>query len=222
MCQRFILSTPMEFLAARFGFLPSVPHPPRPNIRPTEPVAIVRLRPGAEGSGARELALVRWGLIPHWVKDPREFATVINARAETVADKPSFKAPLRHRRCIVPADGWYVWTGAPGRKSAYLIHPSTPGPLAFAALWDHWLGRDGSEIETMAILTRPVTPTLAAYDDRMPVLLDTAGVDAWLDVRGTPPAAALPWLADRGPYALAVNAVTSRLDDPTKDAPDLL
>jgi putative SOS response-associated peptidase YedK len=185
MTSRFALTTPIETLRLRFGFAGGMPYPPRYRIAPTEPVAVVRLRPGIEASGARELALVRWGLIPHWAKDPGDFATLVTARAETVLEKPSFKIPMRHRRCVVPADAFYQWSGKPKSKVAHMVKARDQSILAIAALWDHWLGRDGSEIDTLALVTVPANGALGGLSERMPALLSPDAGDAWLDVRGT-------------------------------------
>jgi putative SOS response-associated peptidase YedK len=185
MTSRFALTTPIETLRETYGFAGGMPYPPRPRIAPTEPVAVVRLRPGVEASGARELALVRWGLIPHWAKNPGEFATLVTARAETALEKPSFKIPMRHRRCLVPADAFYEWSGKPRAKVAHRIVARSGGVMGLAALWDHWLGPDGSEIDTMALITVPAQGPMAAISERMPAVLAGTAVAAWLDVRGT-------------------------------------
>jgi putative SOS response-associated peptidase YedK len=223
MCQRYMLATPIEELSSRYNFVGGVPYPPRPNIRPGEPVCVVRFRPGVEASGERELALVRWGLIPHWVKDPREFGALMNARAETILEKPSFKTPMRHRRCIVPADGWYTWTGRPGHKIAHLLRPAgdTNRLMGFAALWDHWLGTDGSEIDTMAIITVAASPEVETVDDRMPVLLNAKDAGRWIDVRGVGQDEASKMLKPWRGAPLEIAQVT-RLDDPTRDTPETL
>lgn len=179
MCSRYSLTAPPEAIAKLFGVPIEVAFPPRYNIAPTQPVGIVRI--GL--SGAREFTLVRWGLIPAWVKDPRTFATLLNARSEGVADKPSFRGALRHRRCLVPADGYYEWTGKKGAKIPHLIRRRDRAPFAFAGLAEHWLGADGSEIETMAILTTQANADVAAIHDRMPVVLDVGEYERWLDCR---------------------------------------
>jgi putative SOS response-associated peptidase YedK len=190
MCSRYSLTTPIEAVRQLFAFSGGVPYPARYNIAPTQPVAILRLRPGVEATGERELALVRWGLIPRWVKDPRVFATVLNARAETALEKPSFKAAMRHRRCIVPADAFYEWTGKPRAKTAHLIRPRADvagtQPMAFAGLWENWLGADGSEMESMAIITVAASGVVGEIHDRMPAILNADQVADWLDVRGIP------------------------------------
>lgn len=180
MCSRYSLTSPPEAVRAYFRATGETAFPPRYNIAPTQPALIVR----ANHAGERELVLVRWGLIPSWVKDPREFTTLINARCETAAEKPSFRGPLRHRRCLVPADGFYEWTGPARAKQPHLIRPkpdSNLPMLALAGVWEHWLGADGSEVETMAILTTSANTTVSAIHDRMPVIVDRPDFDTWLD-----------------------------------------
>lgn len=223
MCTRFYLTAPLEALQAQFAAHGGIPHPARYNIAPTQPVAIVRRRPAMEAQPDRELTLVRWGLIPHWVKDPREFATLVTARAETALERPSYKTPMRHRRCIVPANGWYAWRGKLGEKQAYMMRPrgSDAPPLALAALWDHWLGADGSEMETLAILTVPSHSDVRPVDDRMPVLLPSASVDAWLDVRGTSEVQALELLRTAEPPPLAAIAIGRAINNPDAEGAQL-
>jgi putative SOS response-associated peptidase YedK len=179
MCSRYSLTSPPEAVRKLFEVGGSDDFPPRYNIAPTDPALIVR----ADGQKARELYLVRWGLIPPWVKDPRDFATLINARAETAAEKPSFRGALRHRRCIVPTDGFYEWTGRPGAKQPHLVRLKNQSLFALAGLWEHWLGADGSELETMAILTTSANEDMAAIHDRMPVIIGPADYERWLDCR---------------------------------------
>jgi len=154
MCSRYSLTSPPEAVRAYFRCDNEAVFPPRYNIAPSQPVAIVRNKP----QGGREMALVRWGLIPAWVKDPRAFKMLINARAESAVDKPSFRAAMRHRRCLIPADGFYEWKGAPGAKRPHLVKPRAGGPMALAGIFENWLGADGSEIETVAILTVAAMP----------------------------------------------------------------
>lgn len=179
MCSRYSLTAPPEAIGKLFGIAMTETFPPRYNIAPTEPVGIVRngLR------GDREFVLVRWGLIPSWVKDPREFATLINARSEGAAEKPSFRGSMRHRRCLVPADGFYEWTGKKGAKIPHLIRLKDRSVFAFAGLAEHWLGADGSELETMAILTTQANRDMAPVHDRMPVIIPPEDYGRWLDCR---------------------------------------
>ncbi len=171
-----MLSSAPEALQKQFGYAERRAIPPRYNIAPEQPVEIVR-----QVAGKRELVPVRWGLIPSWVKDPREFARLINARIEGVLDKPSFKNAIRRRRCLVPADGFYEWRKAAGRKRPFAIRPRAGGPVAFAGIWETWTDPQGGEIDTMAIITCPANRTLAPIHDRMPAVVPPEHFDAWLD-----------------------------------------
>ena len=168
---------------------------------------------------------MRWGLIPHWVKDPNDFATLVTARAETALEKPSFKTPLRHRRCIVPADAYYEWTGKPGAKTPHLVRPKAGGalaaPMALAGLWEHWLGRDGSEMETMAIVTVAAKADVAALGDRMPAILIGRDIDHWLDVRGTSQTDAAQLLQSAAGNVLEMFQIGTAINNPLADSPGL-
>jgi putative SOS response-associated peptidase YedK len=223
MCTRYSLISPIECLRTRYGFEGGHAYPPRYNIAPTQPVAIIRLAPGREGEGRRELALVRWGLLPGWVKDPRTFATLVTARAETVLEKPSFRNAMKHRRCLVPADGYFDWTGDKGRRQPWYVSPSAAdGPLALAALAEHWMGADGSEVETMAVVTVPASGALALRFDRMPAILSADDAVAWLDVRGTDPETAHAALERIDASGLDVRAVDQKANNPANDSADVI
>ncbi len=172
-------------------------------------------------TGAREMALVRWGLIPSWVKDPREFSTPINARSETAGEKPSFRGSLRHRRCIVPADGFYEWTGKPGAKQPHLIASKNNEPLALAGLWEHWLGADGSEIETMAILTTAANKEASGLHDRMPLILHPDHFDTWLDCRSGSAESIQALLVPAPVGILTHRAVSTALNNPRNEGVEL-
>lgn len=217
MCSRYSLTSPPEAVRAYFRYDNEAVFPPRYNIAPAQPVAIVRNTP----AGGRELALVRWGLIPSWVKDPRAFKMLINARAETAAEKPSFRAAMRHRRCLVPADGFYEWTGATGAKRPHLVRPHAGGPLAMAGIFEHWQGADGSEIETMAILTVAANRAMAALHERMPLILAPEHFDVWLDCRpGT--AEVIADLLLPAPEALLdIIEVSRKLNNPRNEGPEV-
>ncbi len=192
--------------------------PPRYNIAPTDPALIVRSddRPG------RLLRLVRWGLIPPWVKDPREFSTLINARAETVADKPSFRGALRHRRCLVPTDGFYEWTGRPGAKQPHRIVMRSGDVFALAGLWEHWLGADGSELETMAILTTAANDDMTHIHDRMPVIIQRQDYERWLDCKAGSADAIGDLLAPLPAGYIQSVKVNPKLNNPRTEGPELL
>jgi putative SOS response-associated peptidase YedK len=179
MCGRFALFSSAETVAAQFGLVEPPPLAARRNIAPTQPVLAIRA--GASPDGRPQATFLYWGLIPAWDKELRLGRGLINARAETAADKPSFRGPLRYRRCIVPADGFYEWVKADGRKQPYFISRQDERPLAIAAIWEHWQGADGSEIESCALLTTAANDFMRPLHERMPVLLDEADYGLWLD-----------------------------------------
>jgi putative SOS response-associated peptidase YedK len=218
MCSRYSLTSPPEAVRAFFGCGGRDEVPPRYNIAPTDPALIVRHDYG----GRRELALVRWGLLPPWVKDPRNFTTLINARCDTAADKPSFRGALRHRRCLVPTDGFYEWTGRPGAKQPHLIHKAGGGLFALAGLWEHWLGADGSELQTMAILTTTSNPDVSHLHDRMPLIMAPEHFDRWLDCKPGTSEHIGDLLQPPPAGGLETRQVSRRLNNPRSDGPDLL
>ena len=217
MCSRYSLTSPHEAVRSYFKYKNEAAFPPRYNIAPTQPVGIVRV----SERGEREFQLVRWGLIPSWVKDPREFTTLINARAETALEKPSFRACMKYRRCLIPTDGFYEWTGPKGAKRPHLIRPKGGGPFAMAGLWEAWLGAEGSEMETMAILTVAANRTVATIHDRMPAILAPGTFDAWLDMRGTPADEAAELLLPAQDALLETIEVNPKLNNPRNDGPEL-
>ena len=178
MCGLYRLSVTPAAVKAAFG-LPEAPDfPPRGIIRPGEPVGVVR----RAADGARRWRLALWGLIPQWMKEPPKGRRIINARAETLLERPSFRGLVRHRRCLFPADGFYEWTGERGHKKAWLFARPDGGVFAMAGLWDRWLGADGSEVDTAVIITVDANADVAAVHDRMPaLLLDADAVRRWLD-----------------------------------------
>ena len=177
MCGLYSLTIAPEELRAALGYAEDERFPPRPVIRPGEPVAIVR----REEDGMRHLRLALWGFVPHWAKDPRALRRPINARAETLLERPFFRGAARHRRCILPADGFHEWTGERGCRRAVLFRERTGAPLFMAGLWDRWLGADGSEIETAVVITVEANADVSAVHGRMPALLEPGELDAWLD-----------------------------------------
>lgn len=181
MCGRFKLTTPPEELRQYLRYPEHPNFPPRYNIAPTQPIAAVRA--GAE-PGERHFVLLRWGLIPPWVKDVAAFPLIINARAEEAPGKPAFRSAIRRRRCLVPADGFYEWqapAATGGRKVPFLIHRPDGGPFAFGGLWEHYIDADGNEIETAAILTTHANAELEPIHARCPVVIDEADFPRWLD-----------------------------------------
>jgi putative SOS response-associated peptidase YedK len=192
MCGRFQLTLPAEALRGLFEFDNAVePFPPRFNIAPTQPVHVVRAAP----RGGRELVLMRWGFLPSFVKDPKAFPLLINARAEKAAEKPAFRNALRRRRVLLPATGFYEWKRDGGRKVPFLFDPG--GAVALAGIFETWHGPDGEELDTVAILTGAAAGVPAAYHDRMPLIVPPAAFAAWLDPRADDGAAALRLPAGR-------------------------
>ncbi|MEZ5842995.1 MAG: SOS response-associated peptidase [Hyphomicrobiaceae bacterium] len=218
MCSRYSLTSLHEAVRRVFGYENEpAPFPPRYNIAPTQPVAIVR----TSAANRRELALVRWGLIPSWVKDPAAFSTLINARAEGIAQKPSFRAPLRHKRCLVPADGFYEWIGKPGAKRPHLLRPRSGGPMAFAGLYEQWMGADGSEMDSMAIITVPASRAVSVVHDRMPAILPPEAFEAWLDCKTREPREVVHWLRPAPEDLLEIIEVGTRLNNPRNEGAEL-
>ncbi|MFM1813818.1 MAG: putative response-associated peptidase YoqW [Pseudomonadota bacterium] len=218
MCSRYSLTSPPEAVRAYFGTVGGEESfPPRYNIAPTQPVLIVR----PDHAGRRILRLVRWGLIPSWVKEPEQFSTLINARSETAAGKPSFRGAMRHKRCLVPADGFYEWVGQPGAKQPYMIRPAAGGPMAFAGIYEDWIGADGSELETMAILTIRANTIVGKVHDRMPAILAPEHFDAWLDTRNVLVKEAAGLLVPPADDALELVMVSRKLNNPRNEGPEL-
>ncbi|MHC4210089.1 MAG: SOS response-associated peptidase [Planctomycetota bacterium] len=175
MCGRYSLeATPGEIVEA-FGLAEAIAVPARYNIAPTQRVPIVRLDPGA---GDRRLEVVRWGLTPAWARGSRP---IINARSETIAQKPSFRSAFRHRRCLVPATGFYEWQKLGSAKQPYCIRPHDGRLFAFAGIWDQCPDEKGNPAEAFAILTCGPNQTMEPIHNRMPVILGTAAYGRWLD-----------------------------------------
>ncbi len=178
MCGRFAFYSPSEATAALFGASGSVPVEPRYNIAPTQYIAAIR----NDEDEQRELTMLRWGLIPFWAKDPSIGNRMINARAETVAEKPSFRSAYRKRRCLVLADGFYEWHTEASGKIPYFISQENKEPFAFAGLWENWLDKESDEsIQSTTIITAAANDFMASLHHRMPVILGSETADRWLD-----------------------------------------
>jgi putative SOS response-associated peptidase YedK len=197
MCGRFTLRASPSVIAEQFALFEVPPFTARFNIAPTQAVPVIRMRPTLTpgpspetGEGRpcltpglpadRELVWLRWGLVPSWAKDPKIGSRWINARAETVAEKPAFRSVLR-RRCLVAADGFYEWQPAGRTKQPYFIHLRDDHPFAFAGLWDAWKGPDAATLETCTILTTDSNDLIRPIHDRMPVILSDRDYASWLD-----------------------------------------
>jgi putative SOS response-associated peptidase YedK len=180
MCGRYAFLLPPEAMTALFKVLNEIDYPPRYNIAPTQPIVAV-----LEREGRRTAELLRWGFVPGWVKDPREFSLLINARAESMAEKPSFRDALRNTRCVVPASGYYEWMkGKDGQRRPYFIRSSETETMAFAGLYSTWAGPNGEEVDTVCIVTVEPNLEISGVYDRMPAILrGEAAIDAWLNTR---------------------------------------
>jgi putative SOS response-associated peptidase YedK len=176
MCGRYSMTTAPEALRHLFRFVEQPHYPPRYNIAPSQPIAVVLL-----AEGGRHFALMRWGLLPSWVKDPADISLLFNARGETAAEKPAFRAAMKRRRCLIPADGFYEWQREGTRKRPFFIRQRSREPFAFAGLWETWAGPNGEELDTAAIVTTDANATLRPIHHRMPVILPPDTFDLWLD-----------------------------------------
>jgi putative SOS response-associated peptidase YedK len=214
MCGRFTLFEPDKILAREFGVSAIPPLPPRYNIAPSQPIAAVRATPTGKG---REIAFLRWGLIPSWSKDPAIGNRLINARAETAAEKPSFRNAFRRHRCLIPANGFYEWQRQERGKQPYFIQMRDKQIFAFAGLWDHWESPNEGVIETCTILTTAANAVLTPIHDRMPVILPAGEYDRWLDPLLKNPDSLAPLLVPFPPEDMLATPVSPRVNTPSND-----
>jgi putative SOS response-associated peptidase YedK len=185
MCGRYALTSPPAVIAERFGLAWARDLEPHYNIAPSQMIPVVR-----ETAAGRQLAWVKWGLIPSWARDASIGMKLINARAETLADKPAFRNAYHHRRCLVPADAFYEWKPMAGRKQPYCIRLRDRGLFGMAGLWERWVAPDGQVVESCTIVTVDANALVAELHDRMPLILAPDDYAAWLAAET--PEAALP------------------------------
>jgi len=181
MCGRFAVTLPPDAMAQLFNAVPANDLPPVPNFNvcPTTQIYVVRA-----GEGNRRLVSMRWGFLPHWYKSPTDGPLLINARAETIAEKPAFRAACRERRCIVIATGFYEWTKTPeGARMPWYIYRQDAAPLAFAAVWQDW-GQGGEAQPTCAVVTTGANESMSRIHHRMPVILERDTWGKWLGEEG--------------------------------------
>jgi len=217
MCGRFIQCTRGEALAERFH-LPTAPLlTPRYNVAPGQPVHAIRVA----GDGVRESVSLHWGLVPAWSPEPRTAYSTINARAETVAEKPTYRSAFRRRRCLIPADGFYEWRKMEKRKQPYCIAPTDGQPVAFAGLWERW-ERDSQILESCTILVTAANAVIAPIHDRMPVILDPDDEALWLDPAVNDPAVLQPLLAPCPSERLQIWPVATAVNMPRNNGPELM
>ena len=186
MCGRFVLKAPFSEIARLYNLTNNLNLEPRYNIPPTENVAVVRA--GKEGAG-RTLDMLRWGLVPWWAKDLKVSFSNINAKAETVAEKPAFRDAFKERRCIIPADGFYEWKKLDAKtKQPYAIVMKDRGAFGFAGLWERWKDKaSGETVQSCAIITTTPNEVCAPIHDRMPVILPPESYASWLGEKSAEP-----------------------------------
>jgi putative SOS response-associated peptidase YedK len=221
MCGRYVIISTPEAIRALFGYAELPNFPPRYNVAPTQPIPVVRLV-----DGKRSFALMRWGLWPSWVKDPKAFSLLINARGESVLDKVAFRNAMRRRRCLIPTDGFYEWQpGMPKRPYFVRAKRGADGaapPLAFAGLWETWTGPNGEEVDTAAIITTAANRTLAAIHGRMPVFVAQEAFDLWLDCANVDAEVAAALIAPAPDALLEVYEVSNAVNRVVNDAAALI
>lgn len=220
MCGRFTLATdPMNFIRFLLEYDTSDAFTPRYNIAPTQPVAVV------PNNGTERIEFFRWGLIPPWAKDPKIGNRMINARAETLSEKPSFRNAYRRRRCLVLADGYYEWRKEPGggAKTPFYIRMASEKPFAFAGLWETWRPQDEVEpVLSCSIITCSANEMLRSIHHRMPVILDQDAYDLWLNPVECPPAALNHLLTPYSPEEMEAFAVSRLVNQPKNDSPECI
>lgn len=212
MCGRYFLEILPEQMAQQFGRTPPK-EPSRYNITPTRPVLVLRAAP----SGS-EWVHLRWGLLPPWTKPAAQRSNLINARAETIEQKPSFRAAFRSRRCIVPASGFYEWQAGPDGKRAYAVVPTEVPYFGFAGIWERWHDGAGPIVESVALVTTQANGTLAPIHERMPVILAPADYRRWLDGAISEARALLRPAPDP---AVRTYRVAAWVNDARRDGPEL-
>jgi putative SOS response-associated peptidase YedK len=216
MCGRYLITSPPEAMRDFAGYEDRPNFPPRYNIAPTQPVPMVRM-----DDGKRRFSLVRWGLVPSWAKEVGP-SPLINARADTLFAKPSFRTAARRRRCLFPADGFYEWYREGKTRKPYLIRKRGGGLFAMAGIWECWVSPDGSELDSAAIITTDANATLQPIHHRMPVILDGADFEAWLTTPETEAETVAGLLRPAPDDLLEAVAVSDRVNKVANDDAGLL
>jgi putative SOS response-associated peptidase YedK len=221
MCGRYAITLPPEAVRGYFAYRETPNFPPRYNIAPTQPIPIVTADPFTDGE-ERHFRLVRWGFLPGFVKDPKTFPLIINARVEEAAEKASFRNALKRRRCLVIADAFYEWRAEMGAKRGapkrpYLIRRANGEPMGFAGLYETYTDNAGGEIDTACILVRPANRLIGTIHNRMPAILDRADFSAWLDCDRVGAGEALALIRPTPEEALEMIEVGSRVNHHAND-----
>jgi putative SOS response-associated peptidase YedK len=219
MCGRYTLHHTTDQITMRFEVQEVAAAPAeRFNIAPTQPVAVIT----QQADGRRLLDAFQWGLIPSWAKEPGIGNKLINARAETLAEKPSFKNALKRRRCLIPADGFYEWKKEGTARQPMHIRRNDGDLFAFAGLWEEWKQEDGTPLRTCTIITVGPNELMRSIHDRMPALLEPEAEAAWLDLSRQDPSSLLDLLKPYPAEAMEAYAVSKRVNAPVIDDPSLL
>jgi putative SOS response-associated peptidase YedK len=218
-CGRYAFHSPAEAVRRVFAVEDVPALEPRYNVAPTQAVPAVRA--GAEG--ARAFAMLHWGLVPKWAKERAIGNRMINARAETLAEKPAFRDAFRKRRCLVLTDGWYEWQVAPGGKQPWFVRRKGGGPFAFAGLWERWKDpADGSTLESCTIVTTDASASIRKIHDRMPVVLEESGWDRWLDTAWSDTGTLSALLVPADPKSLEAWPVSREVNAPKNQGAQLI
>lgn len=216
MCGRFTLTRLEQKLADVFEIDDVPDFKPQYNVAPTQTVVTVMHHPEQH----RVFELLHWGLIPSWSKDPSIASKLINARSETVAEKPSFRSAFKKRRCLVIADGFYEWQRTEGKKQPYYFQLQDKQPFGFAGLWEQWHDSEGEQIDTCTILTTSANSLMAPVHDRMPVILKPEDYDLWLDVQVQDPKMLQPLLQPYSTEAMTAYPVSTIVNSPKNNTPE--
>jgi len=217
MCGRFAFYSPHEAVQDLFGVTFPAAVEPRYNIAPSQFVVALRA-----DERALEPAVLKWGLVPSWAKDPKIGNRMINARAETVHEKPSFRAAFKRRRCVILADGFYEWRRTGDSKTPYFIAMQDRQPFAMAGLWEQWQGGEGTELQTCTIITTAANEIMKPLHDRMPVILSPDNAHHWCGPDGDERAAAQGLLAANANEAMVYWPVSTVVNNPRNDGPELI
>lgn len=216
MCGRYSLSASPEEVKALFDYVEQPNFPPRYNIAPTQPIALVK-----HENGGRHFGLARWGLVPSWVKDPASFTLLLNARAETLEQKPSFRAAVRHRRCLIPANGFYEWQRKGAAKQPYWVAPADGRLLAFAGLWETYSHPEGGDIDTASVITVEANSIMKPIHHRMPAILAPEQFSEWLNTGTIMARDAVKLLQPADNDLLLATPVSTRVNSVANDDPSL-
>lgn len=216
MCGRFVINIPLDLFLKFFGLKEAPELPPRFNIAPTQSVPVIR----EAADGSRYLSLARWGLITPWSKEADD--GLINARSETVNEKPSFRQAFRQRRCIIPASGFYEWRKGEGGKIPYCIRMTDGSPMPFAGIWESWKSPQGDVLESCAILTTAANRTVASIHDRMPVILHPEEFGLWLDRQVHDAEQLQPLFSSYPADRIEAFPVSTLVNSPVHDSPECI